>query len=151
MRFPQRAWLYCSVVLGTLAFGVVVAVHSPPPKPSSSNDGSEQRSGQSRAIRNLGRLPLYFIENQGQTDEAVAYYIKGHDKTIYFTSEGLTFSLAGPDEGKPEEPRDSREARFRRAAFERDNETPPRQRWTAKWIPLRLFRLMNYRAEFSCC
>jgi len=41
----------------------------------------------------LGQLPLYFVENQGQVNERVAYYIQGRDKTIYFTAEGVTFVL----------------------------------------------------------
>jgi|GEM_PF-2228268 len=44
----------------------------------------------------FGNLPLYFIENQGQIDcEDVACCVKGADKTLYFTSEGITFSLKG--------------------------------------------------------
>ncbi|MFN8459054.1 MAG: FG-GAP-like repeat-containing protein, partial [Anaerolineae bacterium] len=42
----------------------------------------------------FGQLPLYFIENQGQLDDRVAYYIQGHDKTLYFTQEGITFALS---------------------------------------------------------
>jgi hypothetical protein len=41
------------------------------------------------------QLPLYFVENQGQLDEQVAYYLQGKDKTLYFTPEGLTFALSG--------------------------------------------------------
>ena len=44
-----------------------------------------------------GKLPLYFIENRGQIDGRVAYYIQGSDKTIYFTAEGLTFTLSRLD------------------------------------------------------
>ncbi len=40
-----------------------------------------------------GKLPLYFIENQGQLDPRVGYYIQGGDKSIYFTGRGVTFSL----------------------------------------------------------
>ena len=43
------------------------------------------------------QLPLYFIENRGQLEEEVAYYIQGSDKTLYFTSEGVTFGLSGQD------------------------------------------------------
>jgi hypothetical protein len=42
----------------------------------------------------LTRLPLYFVENQGQVDGRVGYYVLGKDKTLYFTSQGLTFVLA---------------------------------------------------------
>jgi len=50
--------------------------------------------------RSFGNLPLYFIENQGQLDENVDYYLKGADKTLYFTSEGITFVLTGKDNGE---------------------------------------------------
>lgn len=43
--------------------------------------------------RNFGQLPLYFVENRGQLDEQVAYYIQGADKSIYFTPSGVTFEL----------------------------------------------------------
>jgi beta-propeller repeat-containing protein len=46
-----------------------------------------------------GKLPLYFVENRGQTDERVEYYLQGKDKSIYFTPHGLVFSLPGKPEG----------------------------------------------------
>ncbi|HTM08362.1 MAG TPA: SBBP repeat-containing protein [Verrucomicrobiae bacterium] len=46
-------------------------------------------------------MPLYFIENRGQTDGRAAYYIRGKDKTIYFTPDGLAFSLARVEREKP--------------------------------------------------
>jgi hypothetical protein len=45
-------------------------------------------------------MPLYFIPNHGQVDSRVAYYLQGKDKTIYFTSEGLTYVLSGRTEGE---------------------------------------------------
>jgi hypothetical protein len=47
------------------------------------------------ADESFGRQPIYFIENQGQLSEEAAYYVKGSKKTLYFTSEGITFALAG--------------------------------------------------------
>ena len=41
-----------------------------------------------------GRMPLYFIANEGQMDERVAYYVQGSDKTLYFASDGVTFALS---------------------------------------------------------
>jgi len=38
----------------------------------------------------FGRMPLYFIENRGQTDTRVAYYVQGVDKSLGFTSRGMT-------------------------------------------------------------
>ncbi len=40
-----------------------------------------------------GKMPLYFIANEGQLDARVAYYVQGRDKTLYFTPEGVTFAL----------------------------------------------------------
>ena len=33
-----------------------------------------------------GKLPLYFIKNDGQLDKKVDYYVKGAGYTIYFTT-----------------------------------------------------------------
>ena len=48
----------------------------------------------------LGQLPLYFVENRGQVDGSVAYYVQGRDTTVYFTSSGVTFALSGRPEEK---------------------------------------------------
>jgi hypothetical protein len=50
--------------------------------------------------RDFGKMPLYFIPNQGQMDAQVAYYIQGKGKTIYFTSEGLTYVLSERSAGE---------------------------------------------------
>jgi acyl-CoA hydrolase len=44
----------------------------------------------------LSTLPLYFMENRGQFDERVAYYVQGRDTAVYFTAEGVTIALVGP-------------------------------------------------------
>ena len=49
----------------------------------------------SRVTESFAGLPLYFIENRGQTDPKVSYYIKGKDETLFFTKEGITFALTG--------------------------------------------------------
>ena len=46
----------------------------------------------------LMKLPLYFIENQGQVDQRVAYYVQGSDMNLYFTSQGVTFVMSGTGE-----------------------------------------------------
>lgn len=40
---------------------------------------------------------LYFIENRGQLDRQVFYYLQGKDKTFYFTATGLTMTLTPPE------------------------------------------------------
>jgi len=39
------------------------------------------------------QLPLTFVENHGQLDERVNYYVQGRDTTLYFTPQGVTFAL----------------------------------------------------------
>lgn len=47
----------------------------------------------SAVVQTLGQLPLYFVENDGQLDSRVDFYIQGSDKTIYFSPDGVTFAL----------------------------------------------------------
>ena len=63
------------------------------------------KSNEQQVLEAYGKLPLYFIENQGQIDPRVAYYIQGGDKSIYFTPEGVTFALtaAGEEEVSSED------------------------------------------------
>jgi hypothetical protein len=79
-------------------------------------------------------MPLYFIRNKGQVDSRVSYYIQGKDKTIYFTSQGLTYVLSGRGEGGHgdggpaaiEEPRSL-------TPHEREERSPKaRSRWVVK-------------------
>jgi len=48
-----------------------------------------------RARMMFEQLPLDFIENQGQIDHYVAYYVQGRDMHLYFTSQGVTFVFTG--------------------------------------------------------
>src|SRR6059036_264560 len=45
-----------------------------------------------KVLSALDKSPVSFVENRGQVDPRVAYYVQGRDTTIYFTSQGLTFS-----------------------------------------------------------
>ena len=45
----------------------------------------------------LDRLPLLFVENRGQTDPRVAFTVRGRDKSLFFTPEGVTIALQGEE------------------------------------------------------
>jgi hypothetical protein len=45
------------------------------------------------------QAPISFIENQGQIDQEVAYYVHGRDTSLYFTSQGVTFVLTDTKPG----------------------------------------------------
>jgi len=40
-----------------------------------------------------GKLPLYFIQNDGQVDEKVKFYEKGNGHSTFFTKDGVYISL----------------------------------------------------------
>ncbi|MBC7261296.1 MAG: SBBP repeat-containing protein, partial [Chloroflexi bacterium] len=44
-------------------------------------------------LPSFGQLPLYFVENRGQVDARVAFYVQGKDKVVYFTDDGVTLVL----------------------------------------------------------
>jgi hypothetical protein len=42
----------------------------------------------------IGRVPIFFVPNRGQTDDRIGFYVKGADKTVYFAPDGVTFALS---------------------------------------------------------
>lgn len=63
--------------------------------------GNEQVSGP--GIEELARnLPLHFIENVGQADERVAFYVHGLKTSLFLTQEGLVLRLSDPEEPSPD-------------------------------------------------
>ncbi len=122
----KKSGLLASLIL--LGLAALVLVGFGPVLPQDEAVGA---TGKQQVLESYGKLPLYFIENQGQLDSRVGYYIQGGDKSIYFTGSGVTFALTAPaeeeDEGTPE---------IRPASFDRGglgNESPvARQRWVVK-------------------
>jgi hypothetical protein len=53
-----------------------------------------------RAVSDFGKMPLYFVPNEGRLDERVSFTVTGKDRAIYFTSEGLTFVLSGTGDAR---------------------------------------------------
>ena len=83
-----------------------------------------------RAQALLGKLPLYFIENRGQEDSQVAYYVQGRDTAIYFTDTGVTFALTGSKSDGGLSDRLSPRPLVRRAALA--PERTARERWAVR-------------------
>jgi hypothetical protein len=97
---------------------------SQPSEEKASQISGPLKSSKLNVDLDFGRMPLYFIANQGQVDERAAYYIQGRDKSLYFTSEGVTFILTRPDplkkDGKAPDPGKSHA------------ENQPREQWVVK-------------------
>jgi hypothetical protein len=68
------------------------ATEAPVSEPRTAPQMSEKE-----AIDAYGKVPLSFIPNEGQTDEAVRYYAQGAGYGFFFTHEGATLSFS---EGK---------------------------------------------------
>jgi hypothetical protein len=51
------------------------------------------------ALEAYEKLPLSFVANEGQTEEAVRYYAQGAGYGFFFTKEGATLSFAEDKEG----------------------------------------------------
>ena len=91
--------------LGLLAIGLMKLHPGPGLAHKPSSAAEIPAANKPQVVETFGKLPLYFIENQGQLDPRVAYYIQGGDKSIYFTGRGVTFALTGAltdaGDGKP--------------------------------------------------
>jgi len=72
----------CAVL--TLAGAQVCAKAKPEPL------GAQERA---EILDNYGKLPLSFIENRGQTDKSVAYYLQSSAYSLYFTRGGHALRL----------------------------------------------------------
>lgn len=60
---------------------------------------SVNETKKTRIAESYGKLPLYFIKNDGQIDSRVKYYEKGSGHTTFFTEEGVYLSLTKNAEG----------------------------------------------------
>jgi hypothetical protein len=89
----RPSFLAASLALSLLTFPAAVGLAAPAPAAAR----ADQLPTGSRALlqRALDSAPPAFVENRGQTDGRVIYYVSGRDKTLYFTEEGVTLGLAG--------------------------------------------------------
>lgn len=97
-------------------------------------DTTPSPASSARIDHDWGQLPLYFVENQGQMDERVAYYLQGSDKTLYFASTGVTFALTAPVTDSVSSPSSRRSDGLAPASLPARQEPQPAavQRWAVK-------------------
>ena len=65
----------------------------PPPSFSASHSIPPDKATKTKVLASYAKLPLAFIENRGQVNKEVAYYLKGRQGTIYFTHKGIVYDL----------------------------------------------------------
>jgi len=92
-RTHSRDWNWRQLIFVSFA---IVAAASAMRSIDHSRQAPSSGSGVVTRPADFSNLPLYFIENRGQADERVSHYLIGHDKTIFFTPEGVRFVLQAP-------------------------------------------------------
>jgi uncharacterized repeat protein (TIGR02543 family) len=122
-----------TILAGALVFVfLIIAGREEPLFPRNTSDvPTAPALGSVKVNQDFGQMPLYFIPNKGQAAAQVDYYVQGKDKTIYFTSEGLTYVLNGQGAGdRKDEPWDFRS---RHLPMEKvDNELQSTTGWVVK-------------------
>ena len=85
--------------------GIMSANCSPNAASTSSARSLKDEAFRARVEWALKSQPISFVENRGQIDPEVAYYVQGMGTRLYFTSRGITFSIpqrkAGSELSKP--------------------------------------------------
>jgi Beta-propeller repeat len=123
---PAAAFLSCSANRTVLkASGTVSSKPaSLQERHASTGPDSEKRVAVTRALE---RMPLYFIENRGQLDSRVAYYVQGRDTTLYFTADGMTLV-------KTEERHERDDSKFRLEKVSLRQGIPQTQDPVSRWV-----------------
>jgi hypothetical protein len=126
----SRNLLLLGVPLILLSLGYLAHLSPGHVPKSSRSKESGDAAGLARRVRleNLARTPLSFIENRGQLDPRVRYYLLGRDTAVYFTRDGITFALTGTQARET-----TTKGTLKRASRSRvGDEREPRERWTLK-------------------
>ncbi len=96
MKKKLLAWLLCAVMIAAMLPGPSArAAKTGAAVAEKASDGGSKNSLSPFNSGDYGRLPLLFIPNAGQLDAHVFFTVRGADKTVSFTEEGLNFDLSG--------------------------------------------------------
>jgi len=98
-----------NILMGVLFFLLFVAV--PAGSGTVARGKVQNKEGTVEAHR---KLPLYFIENKGQLDPRVRFYVKRSGQTVYFTDEKIVFDFLRGEAGAV---RDTEGAKKERLVF----------------------------------
>lgn len=98
--------LGAAVAVGVFAaFVVTQSRDRPSPRDDAAAPGALRAASGERtadeALRAYRELPLAFVENRGQIDETVRFYLQGSRSAFFLTREGIVLSLTGDDEADP--------------------------------------------------
>jgi hypothetical protein len=131
----MKKWSLIYAVL-VLVFFAVSSSHFQAQKgkvsPLDANSGLKPANVNVKIDKDYGKMPLFFIPNQGQMDKKIYYYVQGKDKTVYFTSEGVTFSLNASGGSDPFYKRGPTPPKIFDKERQLEDSTKPSTRWVVK-------------------
>ena len=84
--FRHAGWLIYLLI----PFILIALVHT---KVMGMESSGVDKATEAKVQETYGKLPLYFIQNDGQVDKKVKFYEKGNGHATYFTKEGIYLSL----------------------------------------------------------
>lgn len=90
----SRLW---RIALSVILLGTLVIVDSSASDPRQKQVALPLAVPEGDVAPSAGEPRLYFIENHGQIDGPVAYYVQDMDRAVYFTAEGITVLLTNPE------------------------------------------------------
>lgn len=82
-----------TIFIGILFAATLLASNTAPARDAGQKPLPDNNAGKPGLKESYGKLPLYFIKNNGQIDGKVRYYEKGAGHAVYFTDEGLYINL----------------------------------------------------------
>lgn len=88
--------LVCSSLIGIMGLAVSTYAVNEPPK------SEVDPALKARVAQSYGKLPISFVENKGQMDSTVRYYVSGASGTMFFTKDAMVMEFVKRE--KPPEP-----------------------------------------------
>ena len=88
-KFP----LLIGLVLAAIAALVLLSRGSSLPQVPQAEAPETHKISSLEMTEKYGKLPLYFVENQGRLNPTVKYYVPGRDKNVYFSPSGVVYEL----------------------------------------------------------
>jgi hypothetical protein len=92
----MKKYLIYLNVLGLIGFAISAFAVDEPPKTE------VDPALKARVAQSYGKLPISFVENKGQMDSTVRYYVSGATGTIFFTKDAMVMEFVKRE--KPPEP-----------------------------------------------
>src|SRR3972149_2466014 len=92
----MRSKMYALCLL-SVALVATILIHVQKPIPNSQAPAAEvPEASRQRVVETYGKLPLYFIENQGQLDPAVKFLSRGSGYNLFLTATDAVLALRDP-------------------------------------------------------